>query len=209
MTSILKADTIQDTDGNNIINESGNTITIGASGDTISIPSGATIANSGTATGFGGITEADQWRVTATTSVSGSSDIVTSNWERADNNFGLIGTGMSESSGVFTFPSTGFYLVIFNACIESSSDDSRYIAATINVTTDNSSYTAVQRNSGNLTNQSDARDTNAPVFAIIDVTDTANVKVKFSFSAETAVSLAGASGTERKTTFSFLRLGDT
>ncbi len=53
MTSILKADTIQDTDGNNIINESGNTITIGASGDTITIPSGATIANSGTATGFG------------------------------------------------------------------------------------------------------------------------------------------------------------
>jgi hypothetical protein len=53
MTSILKVDTIQDADGNNIINESGNTITIGASGDTISIPSGATIANSGTATGFG------------------------------------------------------------------------------------------------------------------------------------------------------------
>ena len=37
MTSILKADTIQDTDGNNIINESGNTITIGASGDTTNI----------------------------------------------------------------------------------------------------------------------------------------------------------------------------
>ena len=35
MTSILKVDTIQDADGNNIINESGNTITIGASGDTI------------------------------------------------------------------------------------------------------------------------------------------------------------------------------
>ena len=55
MTSILKADTIQDTDGNNIINENSNTITIGASGDTISIPSGATIANSGIATGFGGV----------------------------------------------------------------------------------------------------------------------------------------------------------
>ena len=41
MTSILKADTIQDADGNNIINESGNTITIGASGDNITIPSGA------------------------------------------------------------------------------------------------------------------------------------------------------------------------
>ena len=45
MTSILKADNIQDADGNNIINESSNTITIGASGDTISIPSGATIAD--------------------------------------------------------------------------------------------------------------------------------------------------------------------
>ena len=55
MTSILKADTIQDAAGNNIINENANTITIGASGDTISIPSGATITNSGTATGFAGL----------------------------------------------------------------------------------------------------------------------------------------------------------
>ena len=54
MTSILKADDIQDSSGNNIINESGDVITIGASGDTITIPSGATITNSGTATGFGG-----------------------------------------------------------------------------------------------------------------------------------------------------------
>ena len=55
MTSLIKVDTIQDADGNNIINESSNTITIGASGDTITIPSGATITNSGTATGFGAL----------------------------------------------------------------------------------------------------------------------------------------------------------
>ena len=30
----------------------GNTVTLGDSGDTFSIPSGATVANSGTATGF-------------------------------------------------------------------------------------------------------------------------------------------------------------
>jgi hypothetical protein len=53
MTSIIKVDTVQDIDGNNIINENANTITIGASGDTISIPAGATLVNSGTATGFG------------------------------------------------------------------------------------------------------------------------------------------------------------
>jgi hypothetical protein len=55
MSSIIKVDTVQDQDGNNIINENANTITIGASGDTITIPSGATLANNGTATGFASI----------------------------------------------------------------------------------------------------------------------------------------------------------
>ena len=55
MTAILKVDEIQDTSGNLIIKEDSNTITLGASGDTITIPSGATITNNGTATGdFGG-----------------------------------------------------------------------------------------------------------------------------------------------------------
>ena len=47
MTSILKVDTIQDADGNNIVNESGNTITIGASGDTTNII--GTLQNNGAA----------------------------------------------------------------------------------------------------------------------------------------------------------------
>ena len=34
--------------------QSGTSLEIGSSGDTITIPSGATITNSGTATGFGG-----------------------------------------------------------------------------------------------------------------------------------------------------------
>ncbi len=47
MTAILKVDTIQDTAGNNIINESSNTITIGASGDTVTIPSGGKLTAPG------------------------------------------------------------------------------------------------------------------------------------------------------------------
>jgi hypothetical protein len=43
MASILKVDTIQDQSGNNIINENADTITIGASGDTITIPTGASL----------------------------------------------------------------------------------------------------------------------------------------------------------------------
>jgi len=41
MTSTIKVDNIQDQDGNNIINENANTITIGASGDTVTLASGA------------------------------------------------------------------------------------------------------------------------------------------------------------------------
>jgi hypothetical protein len=49
MSSIIKVDTIQNQSGANIISESSNTITVGASGDTVSVPSGATFdASSGT-----------------------------------------------------------------------------------------------------------------------------------------------------------------
>ena len=47
MSSIIKVDTIQDQDGNNIINESSNTITIGASGDTVNVV--GTLQNNGSA----------------------------------------------------------------------------------------------------------------------------------------------------------------
>ena len=49
MSSILKVDTIQDADGNNIINENANTITIGASGDTTNII--GTLQNNGAGVG--------------------------------------------------------------------------------------------------------------------------------------------------------------
>jgi len=98
MTSILKADTIQDTDGNNIINESGNTITIGASGDTITIPSGATIANSGTATGFGKVLQA----VTSTS----STNISTTSQTFVTTNFSLAITPSTTSSKILLMANT-------------------------------------------------------------------------------------------------------
>jgi hypothetical protein len=49
MTSTIKVDNIQDQDGNNIINESANTITIGASGDTVTLASGASQSGFGRA----------------------------------------------------------------------------------------------------------------------------------------------------------------
>ena len=51
----------------------GTTLTLGASGDTVTIPSGATITNSGTATGFGKVLQVVQTVKTDTGSFSSSS----------------------------------------------------------------------------------------------------------------------------------------
>ena len=66
MTAILKVDTIQDTSGNNIINENANTITIGKSGDTVNLASGATA-------GFGKVLQVVQTVFTGAKSTSSTS----------------------------------------------------------------------------------------------------------------------------------------
>ena len=53
----------------------GTTLTLGTSGDTISIPSGVTIANSGTATGFGGTNTPSFAAKTVSASWSNNSDV--------------------------------------------------------------------------------------------------------------------------------------
>jgi len=214
MTSILKADTIQDTDGNNIINENSNTITIGASGDTVTIPSGATLDGSNaTLSGFAttnGITMADQWRITANKSVSSSASDITANWERIDSTGqGTLGTGMTESSGVFSFPSTGIYYVACNIAFSSTSADSRYIETQIRVTTDNSSYNYVSRLNTGLKHISSATYANASQATLIDVTDTSNVKVMFRVTSADSTSIAGNTAHNEGNMFTFIRLGDT
>ena len=47
MTSTIKVNNVQDVDGNNIINENANTITIGKSGDTVQVASGASLVGGG------------------------------------------------------------------------------------------------------------------------------------------------------------------
>jgi hypothetical protein len=56
-----------------VIPQSGTTVTLGASGDTINIPSGVTMTNSGTATGFGKVLQVVQTVKTDTTSTTSTS----------------------------------------------------------------------------------------------------------------------------------------
>ena len=145
MSSILKVDTIQDSSGNNIINESSDTITIGASGDTIAL-AGTTV------TGITqGITNAQQWRLTS--SFTGNADPIASNLEKADSDgAGSIGSDMTESSGIFTFPETGIWLISYQINVYSSSVTLEYVAPTMQTTTDNSNYdTASQAYANNWT----------------------------------------------------------
>jgi hypothetical protein len=111
MTSILKVDTIQDTAGNNIINESGDTITIGASGDTITIPSGATLdVTSATVSGITSYTDTDALDLF---NASGSAPVFAS---RAWVNFNGTGTPAINGSGnvsSITDNGTGDYTVNF------------------------------------------------------------------------------------------------
>ena len=157
-----------------------------------------------------GITMADQWRLTTTFSATtGSDQVLTSNFERIDTGGqGILGTGMTESSGIFTFPSTGIYLVKFGMYVYDNSVWT-YCYNKIQATTNNSTYTTVSQGvtsmTGTMTNypeQSTICDT------LIDVTDTSNVKVRFVYTTHETISIACTTN-YNKTYFTFIRLGDT
>ena len=118
MSSILKVDTIQDQAGNNIINESSDTITIGASGDTVTIPSGATISNLGTASGFGTNTPIVFVKANTTTSLTHAT---TTKINLANE---IIDTDNLFASNRFTVTSgfEGKYLVIAQMSVNISAD---------------------------------------------------------------------------------------
>jgi hypothetical protein len=201
MTSILKVDTIQDADGNNIINESSNTITIGASGDTLQ-------ASSGTTNNLG-ISEIDQWRLSADLSITTLNTLtnITANWERNDNTgFGRVGTGMTESSGTFTFPSTGIYLITTTFVFYSATGGSEYNRMSINTTTNDSTYTE-QDECSIATSSTPKRNSTSSSF-VFDVTDTSQCKVRFYYYVQGNITLSGSSSANR-TFVTFTRIGDT
>ena len=160
-----------------------------------------TILDSANTTFFG----ADEWRLT--TSISGTNADITSNLERSDHSgAGYLGTGMTESSGIFTFPNTGIWLVtVKNSTLFTAGDANAVVE--LNLTIDNSSYTEVaSANNGNVSGTARQQ---AIGFAIIDVTDVSLVKVKFSTSSLQSTSTVEGSTAMNLTSFKFIRLGDT
>ena len=154
---------------------------------------------------------ADQWRRTATLNTNNAENFITTDWARVSG--GGLGTyvdngGMSESGGIFTFPRTGIYLVTWQAYAETSST-SGVNAVNIYVTTDNSSYN--NRASSVFSMEYDMSGYNygnGHCSAMIDVTDTSQVKVKFRVYSSGSVAWDVAS-TQNRNCATFLRIGDT
>ena len=120
------------------------------------------------------ITLADQWHITANIDADNSNtDTVITNWTQDGyGEQGRIGT-MSESSGIFTFPSTGIYLCELALTFYYGVAASNYNYSRIQVTTNNSSYNT-RAETTNFTRAAENYITTSPTSMIIDVTNTSN-----------------------------------
>ena len=155
-----------------------------------------------------GITEYDVWRLTADVTTSGQD--ITSNLARTTAlGFQKIGTGMSESSGIFTFPNTGIWEVYARFSANNGANKVRSATCQIQYTSNNSSYAQVLSATGNMYDDGtentyfvgDTRFT-------FDITDTANQKVQFRINGSASLETM-ANTTRDLTAMRFIRLGDT
>ena len=160
----------------------------------------------------GGITVAEEWVLTSNKTSAGD---ITANLSLSSfPGVGTINPGMSQSSGIFTFPSTGIWFIGFNGLIEEGSQSSNVaiVRPEIKITTDNSSYNICARSqegiAGTIAAEFSGTSTTSFIF---DVTNTTTHKCKFSVAnLENNNRLLGfGAGNLQHTKFTFLRLGDT
>jgi hypothetical protein len=187
----------------NIPDEAG-TLLSSASSIVSSKLTGALPALDGSAlTGTDATTVYDQFRLTSNRTGDGD---ITANIERVDNASIASNSSsqVSESSGVFSFPETGIYLVVFVYKMVCGNNDN--IVGRIMVTINNSSYDDVAQS--NVSGPS-GLDQTGTCTTLIDVTNTSNVKVKFSMvSVGSGSTLIGDTNTSQ-TAFTFIKITDT
>ena len=158
------------------------------------------------AQGVAGITEFDYWYLSSSTGNGVNADITSgllrNNHAAAPSQ---IGTGMTESSGIFTFPSTGIYYIHAFVLFQGSS--ANYYNLAFYTTVDNSTYTQAVDTYTFTQDDNDYAHTSGTF--IFDVTNTTTHKMKFGHrSASGGGSLQGATG-DSSNAFTFMKLGDT
>jgi hypothetical protein len=154
-----------------------------------------------------GITMADSWIITSSYDTTGTNTI-DSNWARTTSisGTGVIGSAMTQSSGVFTFPSTGIYLVGMQIYFLTAGART-YVGVLHDFSTDSgSSYSQI------LTGYGNGYTTSAYImhqsFQVYDITNTSTNRIRFQTEVSGQVSVQGNSS-QKRTGAMFIRLGDT
>jgi len=170
------------------------------------VANGGTALTSGFVNGYTG--SAQQWRLNS--SYTGDADPISSNLEEADTDgYGRLGDAMTVSSGIWTFPSTGIWLISFTAQFHNNGD-SRTNQIILSSTTNNSSYSqSTLAEQGIAHSQSSHTYANGTGFFIFDVTNVTTHKVKFSSNANDDNTTTAGESDVNRTHFTFIRLGDT
>jgi len=160
-----------------------------------------------------GITMVDQWRPTSNFTLTGSVSLISSNWERVDapSGYGTIGSAMTQSSGIFTFPSTGIYYIEYICMLSLTGTAARYCGNRIQTTVNDLNYSTAMETLGHvgLSNSYGAYNTTTSSI-LFDVTDTSTHKIRFSATSiqHASTAVIGNSGSN-STAVTFIRLGDT
>lgn len=143
-----------------------------------------------------GLSEVDQWYLNADQTSNGTITSLTRS--------NKMGTGMSVTSGIFTFPSTGYWVITLHFSTYVGSQDN--ITADIMTTTDGTNYTAVARaNCGNSAGDIDSTNINY----LFDVTNTGTHKVYFNVNSVGGSSLVYGNATQILTSMMFTKVGAT
>tara|TARA_A100001391_G_scaffold135689_1_gene94412 strand:- start:513 stop:1181 length:669 start_codon:yes stop_codon:yes gene_type:complete len=157
-----------------------------------------------------GITMADSWRITSDFTGDAPSGRVSSNWERFDTSpwENELGTGLTQSSGIFTFPTTGYYFLHWTHYARHNGG-SAWNEMELTLTNDGgSNYTALhhtemswETSSTKYKKQSES--------AILDITNTSQQQFYFNIAVDdNSVVTIGATH-KKQTGFDIFRLGDT
>ena len=152
----------------------------------------------------GTITMADSWKMSSSVNYN-TGDYLTSSWVRHTGTIGgNVGSAMTESSGVFTFPTTGLYHVELNIGFYHNSSVS-YLGCSWKLSTDGgSSYSQIT--SGYVGGSSGAAYDRLRIDEFFDVTNASNFKMKFEIIVPSQTTVQGGDG---RTTFKVIKYGET
>ena len=168
----------------------------------------------------GGVTMLDTYYLTSNMSLTGG------NWNDIKTNFTrlngtdinrirvtAIGTGLgvdnSGSASIFSFPSTGYYEIVFNAMFSmNNSSTSRYVYTSIKATNNNSNYNNAINNISSFKGYGNTTFHYATVSVILDITDISNDKFHLSLLPEINMDCNGNTG-ELATFMQVKRISDT